>query len=174
MEQEQMHKWYLESGGSNIRTWLRGWRSWILFLRWKVINPTALALHPRPDILFGEFPTNLDRLDVAHHVRIAAVSAAQALLDILRRNLKLTDHSHARSLRRTINIAIKKPPSDMTIWLFEVFTQYARECQPQRSKDGQTCWGWRQRFSLPWCHVARLPRSGLTRQEQRQGMMDKH
>jgi hypothetical protein len=130
MEQEQMHKWYLESGESNIRTWLRGWRPWILFLRWKGTNSTVLVLHPRPQILFWEFLTNLNRLDVAHHVRITAVPAAQALFDILRRDFKLSDHSQARSLRRTISIAIKKPHSDMTIWPFEVFTQYVRECRP--------------------------------------------
>jgi hypothetical protein len=38
-------------------------------------------------------------------------------------------------MRRTINIAIKKPPSDMTIWPFEVFTQYARECQPPEKQE---------------------------------------
>jgi integrase len=38
-------------------------------------------------------------------------------------------------MRRTINIAIKKPPSDTTIWPVEVFTQYARECQPPGKQE---------------------------------------
>jgi hypothetical protein len=80
--------------------------------------------------MFGEFLTTLDRLDFADHVRKAVVPAAQALFDILKRDVRLSDHSHVRPMRRTINIAIKKPTSDMTIWPFEVFTKDARECQP--------------------------------------------
>jgi hypothetical protein len=117
---------YLGSNDGMIRERLQGWLPLITYLANRHITPEQLAAYPKPEILFGEFLTDLYSKGAKDHVKKAATPAAQNLFDVLRRDVKLGTHSFVVSVRRNVNTHVKRLPRYTEIWSLQVFYEYAR------------------------------------------------
>ena len=110
-----MHSIFLRSSESNRKSRLHGWLLWWRYCCLCGLDAAALKAHESPEILFAEFLVYLDRQRTSAHMRSEVTPAVQVLFDLLRRDVKLIDHSLVHATRRNTNCIVKSRPRHDTI-----------------------------------------------------------
>jgi hypothetical protein len=126
LSKQAMHKSFLSARESFRRSRLIGWMHWSNFCKLQALDVWALKTHPSPELLFADFLVFLDESKVSPHQRGDCPPAVQALFNLIRRDVKLTQHGLVQTIRSVTFSGTKSRPRYTSIWKLPIILDYIR------------------------------------------------